>query len=198
MSRDPKATKASLLAAARVEFAAHGAAGARVDRIAERAGVSKERIYGYFGSKEKLFDAVLDEVVDEVLEFVGAPGKDIGAYVRRVHDFHRQQPELVRLLVWEGMQGGGFCPNRRSRVEHYVRKNQAMADALGLETAEEAAPYLFMFMAMCSWPVVVPQVARLVLGEDVDTEDGRDRLRKHIGDFAQAAVSHIHEQQSRV
>ncbi|GAA3998903.1 TetR family transcriptional regulator [Allokutzneria multivorans] len=198
MSRDPSATKASLLAAARVEFAAHGAAGARVDRIAERAGVSKERIYGYFGSKDKLFDAVLDEVVEEVMEFVGAPGKDIAAYVRRVHDFHQQQPDLVRLLVWEGMQGGGSCPNRRSRVEHYVRKNQAMAEALGLETAEDAAPFLFMFMAICSWSVVVPQVARLVLGEGIDTEDGRDRLRKHIGDFAEGGVSHVREQQSRV
>ncbi|MFB9906800.1 TetR/AcrR family transcriptional regulator [Allokutzneria oryzae] len=198
MSRDPSATKASLLAAARVEFAAHGAAGARVDRIAERAGVSKERIYGYFGSKGKLFDAVLDEVLDEVMEFVGAPGKDIGEYVRRVHDFHRERPDLVRLLVWEGMQGGGSCPNRQSRVEHYVRKNRAMADAIGLDSAEEAAPYLFMFMALCSWPVVVPQIARLVLGEEVDTDEGRERLKHHIGDFAEAAIGHVREQQSRV
>ena len=57
--RDSTATKARLLEAATEEFAAHGIAGARVDRIAAAANANKQLIYAYFGSKDQLFDAVL-------------------------------------------------------------------------------------------------------------------------------------------
>jgi AcrR family transcriptional regulator len=49
--RDAEATKARLLAAGTEEFAAHGFAGARIDRIAERAGANKRLIYMYFADK---------------------------------------------------------------------------------------------------------------------------------------------------
>lgn len=55
-------TREKLLAAARAEFAEHGIAGARVERIATQAGVNKERLYSNFGSKEKLFHAVSDPI----------------------------------------------------------------------------------------------------------------------------------------
>jgi AcrR family transcriptional regulator len=58
-ARDSAATKERLLEAATAEFAAHGIAGARVDRIAAAARANKQLIYAYFGSKEQLFDAVL-------------------------------------------------------------------------------------------------------------------------------------------
>jgi AcrR family transcriptional regulator len=54
-------TQAKLKAAAVQEFAAHGLSGTRVERIAERAGVNKERPYKYFGSKEELFANVLSD-----------------------------------------------------------------------------------------------------------------------------------------
>ena len=52
-------TKARILRAATAEFAAHGLAGARVDRIATAAGVNKERIYAHIGDKVVLFSAVV-------------------------------------------------------------------------------------------------------------------------------------------
>src|ERR1700739_4300497 len=52
-------TKRRLKDAATEEFAAHGLHGTTVDRIAERAGVNKERLYNYFGDKRSLFATVL-------------------------------------------------------------------------------------------------------------------------------------------
>ena len=60
VTRDPDATREAILAAATHEFAQHGLAGARVDRIAERAGINKRMLYYYFGQKESLFLAVLE------------------------------------------------------------------------------------------------------------------------------------------
>lgn len=61
MPRDPDATRARILTAAADEFAEHGVAGARYERIAARAHANKERIYAYFGNKEQLFTSVLED-----------------------------------------------------------------------------------------------------------------------------------------
>jgi AcrR family transcriptional regulator len=58
--RDADATRARILAAATQEFARHGLAGARGDRIARAARSSERMVYYYFGSKEGLFRAVLE------------------------------------------------------------------------------------------------------------------------------------------
>ncbi len=58
-SRDADRSQLAILLAARDEFAQHGLAGARVDRIAERAGLNKRLNYYYFTRKDELFLAVL-------------------------------------------------------------------------------------------------------------------------------------------
>jgi len=58
-TRSSPDTRAKILRAGRQEFAEHGLAGARVDRIARRAGVNKAMIYYHFSSKEALYDEIL-------------------------------------------------------------------------------------------------------------------------------------------
>ena len=58
-------TRSNILNAARRLFSEHGFAGTSVDSIAEAAGANKQRIYAYFGSKKKLFEAVLLDVFAE-------------------------------------------------------------------------------------------------------------------------------------
>jgi len=58
--RDPARTRGSILASATAEFARYGLGGARVDRIAERAGANKRMLYYYFGDKDGLFLAALE------------------------------------------------------------------------------------------------------------------------------------------
>ena len=59
--KDAERTRSAILAAATEEFARAGLGGARVDRIAERSGANKRMLYYYFGSKENLFLAALEE-----------------------------------------------------------------------------------------------------------------------------------------
>ena len=59
--RDPERNQGRILAAAQDEFSRHGLGGARVDRIAARAGANKRMLYYYFGNKDDLFLAVLEE-----------------------------------------------------------------------------------------------------------------------------------------
>src|SRR5688500_10592170 len=66
VSRDPEATREAILTAATDEFAAFGLGGARVDRIAARAGINKRMLYYYFGQKEDLFLAVLERAYAKI------------------------------------------------------------------------------------------------------------------------------------
>ena len=68
----PEAARAALLHAAMEEFAAQGETGARTDAIARAAGVNKALLHYYFGTKEALYGAVLEEVFTGVVESFGA------------------------------------------------------------------------------------------------------------------------------
>jgi AcrR family transcriptional regulator len=97
-------TRERILEAAVAEFAEHGRAGARVARVAAAAGANKERIYHYFGSKDGLFDAVIEHATARIAAAEPFRADDLGAYVDAMLAFHRDHPELVRLLLAEGSE----------------------------------------------------------------------------------------------
>ena len=101
MSRDTNATKARLLDAAFTEFAAYGIAGARVDRIAETAGVNKRLIYVYFGNKAQLFDEVLRRALTAGAESVPFDVDDLPGYAGAIFDHLVARPDLMRLRLWK-------------------------------------------------------------------------------------------------
>lgn len=86
--RDPQRSRAAILQAARDEFAARGLAGARMDRIAQSAGLNKRLIYYYFNSKDDLFQAVLEGTY-----------ADIRGAEQRLHLLQLDPPEAIRRLV---------------------------------------------------------------------------------------------------
>jgi len=104
-SRDAERSQAAILLAAREEFASFGLAGARVDRIAERAEVNKRLIYYYFGSKDDLFLAVLEQVYADIRNAekqLRLLEMEPAAAVRRLTEFtweyYLAHPEFITLL----------------------------------------------------------------------------------------------------
>jgi AcrR family transcriptional regulator len=126
-TRDAEATRARLLAAATAEFAAHGIAGARVDRIANAAAANKQLIYAYFGSKDGLFDAALTESCAGLMDKVPFDPDDIPDYVGRLFDYAVAHPEVYRLVAWAGLER----PNAVAEFEadSYGAKLAAITDA---------------------------------------------------------------------
>lgn len=104
MRTDGEATRARIMAAARKEFAAHGLAGARVDRIASEARASKERLYAYFGDKRSLFAAVLTENLQETTEQVPRDVEDLPGFVGAMFDHAVEEPEHLRMLDWARLE----------------------------------------------------------------------------------------------
>ena len=104
MARDGEASRRRLLEAATAEFAEHGIAGARVDRVAAASGVNKAQMYGWFGSKDGLFDAVFDDQLHRIVDSVPFDADDLPGYAVRLYDSYLQAPELVRLASWNRLE----------------------------------------------------------------------------------------------
>ena len=77
-----------ILEAAKQEFAAHGLAGARVDRIAAKAGANKRMLYYHVGKKDDLYLAVLEEAYEK-----------IRAEERGLDLEHLAPPEAIKRLI---------------------------------------------------------------------------------------------------
>jgi AcrR family transcriptional regulator len=114
-TNDPVRTMTGILNVASAEFAEKGLSGARIDEIAAATKTSKRMIYYYFGSKEGLYLAVLEESyrrmrsIESELHLHDLPPEDA---LRRLaaftFDHHHSNPDFVRLVMSENMQRGQY------------------------------------------------------------------------------------------
>lgn len=109
--RDADRSQSTILAAARDEFAEHGLGGARMDRIAERAGLNKRLIYYYFADKDRLFQAVLEQAYLQIreeerkLNLLGLkPAEALRRLVEFTWNYYLAHPEFLSLLNSENLQ----------------------------------------------------------------------------------------------
>ncbi len=161
MGYDSKATKERILAAATTEFAEHGVAGARVDRIAVAAEANKRAIYDYFGDKKALFAAVLERMLSRCADAVPVE-PDLAAYARKLFDYHAANPEALRLLMWEALEmGGREVPAEQTRTTEYQKRVAAIGP-----TVPDAAMVYFFTLGLVNWGRAMPQLRRMVLGAD--------------------------------
>ncbi|MEU5631503.1 TetR family transcriptional regulator [Streptomyces rishiriensis] len=189
-TRDPEATRARIFDAAVAEFARHGIAGARIDRIAAEAKANKQLIYAYFGNKAQLFSLVLGHSMVHLAAAVPVDPDDIEGWLDRLMDYHAAHPELLRLLYWEGIEyGTAELPDEAERRQHYALKVAAMQDGQDRGVITDAIPardLLFLLIAIANWTTVVPQMSRILAGgEDTD----RDRLRSSIKEAARRIIA---------
>lgn len=191
MAWQTEQTRRRIKEAATAEFAAYGLHGTTVDRIAARSGVNKERLYNYFGNKERLFATVLSDELAKVAAAVpmakSLREEDIGEYAGRVFDYHAANPQLARLLHWEGLAFDGPVPDEPNRTAHYQHKVDAFAAAQrdGLLTDHlPAADLVFFIIALSAWWFAVPQVARMLTGQEGSGEAERARRRASVVEAA--------------
>lgn len=121
--RDPERTRQSILASATAEFARYGLGGARVDRIAARAGANKRMLYYYFGDKDGLFLAALEERYAHIrnaersleLEHL-EPREAVKRLVEFTWNYFLEHPEFMTFLNSENLHQGRHV--RKSKRVH--------------------------------------------------------------------------------
>lgn len=112
-SRDPEGVRRNILDVATREFAEKGYSGARVDEIAAKTDTSKRMIYYYFGDKEGLFVAVLEDAyagirrIEQTLNLEGlAPVDALRRLAEFTFDYQNANPDFVRLVMVENIHNG--------------------------------------------------------------------------------------------
>jgi AcrR family transcriptional regulator len=174
--RDARATKELLLAAATEEFSEYGLAGARIDRIAERAGANKRLLYVYFGEKDKLFDAVIERHSGRYAEAVPLTPDDLGSYAGARFDYMLKNPRAARLAAWRAFERAGPTDAER---RGYKAKIDAIARAQREGKLYDGMPAQDLFAIVLrmteSW-LSAPPALLAVTGKDPLSPA---RLRQH-------------------
>ena len=142
----PEANRARILAAAIAEFASRGFKGASMDAIAARTQTTRALINYYFGSKERLYLAVLERVYAEIREAENelelehlAPVDAIRRIVEFTYDYYVGHEYFVRLVVAENQAKG----RHMKRFPSLRTVNRPIVDMLGAVVARGQAEGVF-------------------------------------------------------
>ena len=135
--RDADRSQKDILAAAMTEFADSGLGGARMERIAERAGVNKRLIYYYFESKESLFLAVLEAAYENIrsderqlsLSQV-EPIEAIRRLISFTWNYYLAHPEFLTLLNSENLHRARHLKQSKKILAMHSPLVQTLADVL--------------------------------------------------------------------
>ncbi|MDF2506152.1 MAG: TetR/AcrR family transcriptional regulator [Microbacterium sp.] len=170
MGWDTERTRARLLEAAIDEFSMRGFSGASIERIATAAGINRERVYAYFGSKRGLFEAALTDRLVFLIERVPVTGSGAaaaGAFAAAYFRVCERDPRLARLVQWEGLElTEPVDPTgRRARSR---RKAAELAAACGRPGGEEADDLLWTIVALVNASFASMNLAKVITDPNID------------------------------
>ncbi|MFG1927420.1 TetR family transcriptional regulator [Cryptosporangium sp. NPDC048952] len=152
-----EATYQRILEAATEEFAEHGIAGARVERIVAAARTNKAQLYGYFGNKDQLFDAIFFASLERITNVVAIDAGDLADWAVRLYDEYLRRPDLIRLATWARLERRPAGHLVEQHGEYEDRKLRAIAEAQAAGRVRPGDPFdvmaLVIAMSMAWSPV---------------------------------------------
>lgn len=192
--QNPEAVKADILAVARAEFSEHGLSGARIQDIADRTKTSKRMIFYYFGDKESLYRAVLEQAYAEVrqgeakLDLEGLqPGAALERLVRFTFDHHRNSPAFIRLVMIENihraehLKASASIRNTNSPVIAQLTKICRRGVDEGLFRPEtDPLKVHWLISALSFFNVSNQSTFTEIFGADIASDAGQDALREFV------------------
>ena len=184
--RDAARTREMVLAGALAEFTAKGFAGARIDAVAERAGVNVRAIYQHFEGKAALFDAVVgdsvhrrhEQLLTDMAGLFDVPDglAEVLPLFRRVLGDH---PGWVRLMAWKELSedpdaGAADIASGADRQPLY-RREIALLDAARergqIPAALDSDLLLIALTALASFPWFVRPLTLLVTEQSPESPE---------------------------
>jgi len=182
------ATYRRILDAATEEFARHGIAGARIERIVTAARTNKAQLYAYFGDKERLFDAIFLGSLERITDVVPIDADDLPAWAVRLYDEYLRRPDLIRLATWTRLErrpAGHLVETH----EHYDdRKLAAIAEAQDAGRIRPGDPFDLMAMVIAMSMAWSP-VSNVYAASDQEPDAVHDRRRALLRDCVRRAVT---------
>jgi AcrR family transcriptional regulator len=196
LQRDAERTRADLLAVATEVFAESGFSGARVDLIAERTRTTKRMIYYYFGSKEGLYMAVLENAyrgIREAEQRLQVEHVDPVIAMRRLaeltFDHHLDHQAFIRLVAIENIHRGEYI-SRIDSLRNLSRPATSLLDEILARGREQnvfradvdALDVHLVISSYCVFQVANRYTFGFLFDVDFTEVSQRAHLRRMIGD----------------
>jgi AcrR family transcriptional regulator len=195
--RDAERTQREILDVATAEFADRGFAGARVDEIAARTRTTKRMIYYYFGSKERLFVAVLERAYAHIRaaeQTIEVDHLDPVAAIRRLaeltFDHHESHPDFIRLVSIENIHRAehiagrsDFAGQNSPAIELIDRILERGRGEGSFTRAVDAVDLHMMISAFCVFRVANRHTFGAIFDRDLLDPALRERYRGMLGDM---------------
>lgn len=196
LQRDAERTRAELLAVATEVFAESGFSGARVDEIAERTRTTKRMIYYYFGGKEQLYMAVLENAyrgIREAEQRLQVDHVDPVVAIRRLaeltYDHHLDHQAFIRLVSIENIHRGEYIGRLGSLRTLSQPATSVLDDILArgrqqslFRTDVDALDVHIVISSYCVFQVANRYTFGFLFDIDFTEISQRAHLRRMIGD----------------
>ncbi len=186
-------TRRRILSAAHKEFTEVGLAGARVDRIAKLAGVSKRMLYHYFENKEGLFREMLRHNLLELSRADEVTPQNLADDLIYWRDLIRANSDWMRLSLWESLN----CDLKKiiGEKERRVFWQKAVEKIEQEQTVGKMTPkfdadilQLYLF-ALAAFPLILPQITKLITGQSPDEPEFLQRQNIFLHSFGKLLKS---------
>lgn len=183
------ATHRRILDVATREFAEHGIAGARIERIVAAARTNKAQLYAYFGSKDGLFDAIFFGSLDRIVNVVPIDADDLADWAVRLYDEYLRRPDLIRLATWARLERrpAGHLVDDADRRDDAKLRAIAEAQAAGRVRPGDPFDVLALVIAMSMAWSPVSNVYAATADEPEDAHERRRALLREAVSRATAA-----------
>ncbi|MEU1981152.1 TetR family transcriptional regulator [Nocardia sp. NPDC019395] len=181
------ATRERILEAANREFAAHGIAGARIERVVADARTNKAQLYGYFGSKEGLFDAIFADSLERIVNVVPIDATDLADWAVRLYDEYLRRPDLIRLATWARLERrpAGHLVDDADRLDDHKLRAIAEAQTAGLVCPGDPFDVMALVISMSmAWS----PVSNVYAATGEEPREAHDRRRTLLRETVRRAV----------
>jgi AcrR family transcriptional regulator len=191
--RNPARTRGAILDAAERLFAEQGYEATSLHQVGTAAGVSRGTPGYFFGSKQELYQAVLDRTFAEVREAVRAgreramassqsPEVILAGAVSDYFDFLAARPYFIRLIEREALSSSGPLSGGASHLSAGQEALAAISAELGLDDAPSgaAAQLLLSIISLCWFPLIHTRTVAPAVGVALDESEGLERRKRHV------------------
>jgi AcrR family transcriptional regulator len=198
-----QATRESILKAAIKVFSKHGFDGGRVEQISKAAKSYDRMIYYYFGSKEGLYIAALEEIYRRFNEAESElhldeskPREALRAVIRFMWTYYLKHPEFITLLNTENLHRGKHI-GKSERAKEYsspavgvIERVLRTGAAQGLFRADLLARDLYLTIAgLCYFYLSNRFTLSAFLGEDLESPAALQQWQAHVIDTVERTVA---------
>lgn len=190
-------TEEKIMEAAKAVFMKYGLYGARMQDIADTAGINKALLHYYFRNKEKLFDKVFDNALERFFRQMDVFDNDmplkqrIFMYVDNMIDFYAEYPQMSMFILKEMGNNPEMCRQKimAAKKNKQIRFISLIEEAIKKgEIGKNFDTTMFMInlQSLCSYPFLAsPMLKNSVKaqGKDWDTDFSTDKLKKVVKQF---------------